>query len=111
MAESQINNINLDYNNATGGLNLDQTPNQIQKGSLTYALNATIESFDSSSVNYQNEQGNDFCLSFPEGYVLIGKHFISEQSKHIFMITNPDTQSSEIGYMENNDCVYRKHII
>lgn len=108
MAESQINNINLDYNNATGGLNLDQTPNQIQKGSLTYALNATIESFDSSSVNYQNEQGNDFCLSFPEGYVLIGKHFISEQSKHIFMIVNPDTQSSEIGYMENNDCIYRK---
>ena len=108
MAESQINNINLDYNNATGGLNLDQTPNQIQKGSLTYALNATIESFDSSSVNYQNEQGNDFCLSFPEGYVLIGKHFISEQSKHIFMIANPDTQSSEIGYMENNDCTYRK---
>ena len=64
MAESQINNINLDYNNATGGLNLDQTPNQIQKGLLTYALNATIESFDSSSVNYQNEQGNDFFFFF-----------------------------------------------
>lgn len=106
--EIQPSNINLNDNIAVGGLNLDQTPNQIQKGSLTYALNATVENFDSSSINYQNEQGNDFCLSFPTGFVLIGKHFISEQSRHIFMLVNPDTQSSEIGYMENNDCVYRK---
>ena len=107
MAEQDSqNNITPNYNFANGGLNLDQTPNQIQKGSLTYALNATVESFDYNSINYQNEQGNDFCLSFPEGYVLIGKHFISEQSKHIFMLVNPDTQSSEIGYMENNNCKY-----
>ena len=100
-------NITNQYNLAVTGLNLDQTPNQIQKGSLTYALNATVENFDSNSVNYQNEQGNEFCLKFPEGFSLIGKHFIPEKNKHIFFITNPDTGESQIGYMDNNDCVYR----
>ena len=52
MAEQDSqNNITLNYNFATGGLNLDQTPNQIKKGSLTYALNATVESFDYNSIN------------------------------------------------------------
>ena len=100
-------NISNNYNLGVIGLNMDQTPNQIQKGSLTYALNAAVENFDSNSVNYQNEQGNDFCLKFPEGFVLIGKHFIPEKNKHIFFITNPDTGDSQIGYMDNNDCVYR----
>ena len=107
MAEEQSQgNIKQEYNNATVGLNMDQTLNQIKPGTLTYALNAALENFDSSSVNYQNEQGNELCVTFPKGYILIGTHFINEQSKHIFYITNPDTNGSQIGYMDNNDCVY-----
>ena len=105
--EQQQGNIKVAYNSANIGLNMDQTLNQIKPGTLTYALNAALENFDSSSVNYQNEQGNELCLTFPESYVLIGTHFINEQSKHIFFITNPLTGDSEIGYMDNNDCVYR----
>ena len=100
-------NIKQENNNATIGLNQDQTLNQIKKGVLTYALNAAIENYDASSVNYQNEVGNELCVSFPEGYVLIGTHFIIEKSKHIFFITNPNTGDSQIGYMDNNDCIYR----
>ena len=106
-SQQQAGNVTNEYNLGLSGLNMDQTPNQIQKGTLTYALNAAVENFDSNSVNYQNEQGNDFCLKFPEGFSLIGKHFIPEKNKHIFFITNPDTGDSQIGYMENNDCVYR----
>jgi hypothetical protein len=101
-----LGNIRQEYNNATVGLNLDQTANQIKPGTLTYALNANVENFDANSINYQNEQGNEFCVSFPEDYVLIGTHFIAEQNKHIFFIVNPDTSGCEIGYMENNDCIY-----
>jgi hypothetical protein len=107
MAEEQSQgNIKQELNSANIGLNLDNTLNQIKQGTLTYALNAALENFDSSSVNYQNEQGNELCLQFPEEYVLIGTHFINEQSKHIFFLTNPNTGDSEIGYMDNNDCVY-----
>ena len=109
MAEEEKGNIRLEYNNATVGLNMDQTLNQIKPGTLTYALNAALENFDASSVNYQNEQGNEFCVSFPQGFTLIGNHFIGEQNKHIFFITNPNTGDCEIGYMDNNDCIY--HIL
>jgi hypothetical protein len=100
-------NIKPEFNVATSGLNLDQSVNQIQKGSLTYALNAAVENFDSNSVNYQNEPGNEHCLDFPAGYQLIGEHAIIEKNKHIFFLANPEIGGSEIGYMDNNDCVYR----
>lgn len=104
--ETQQGNIRQEYNNATVGLNMDQSVNQIKPGTLTYALNAALENFDASSVNYQNEQGNELCVSFPQGFTLIGNHFIAEQSKHIFFITNPNTGDCQIGYMDNNDCIY-----
>jgi hypothetical protein len=100
-------NIKLENNVASTGLNLDNTVSQVAKGQLTYALNASVENFDSSSVNYQNEPGNELCITFPSGFILIGKHFIVEQTKHIFFIVNPETNDSQIGYMDNNDCVYR----
>ena len=110
--EETINtgNIKPEYNAATTGMNMDNTVNQIPKGMLTYALNAGVENFDANSVNYQNEPGNEFCLQFPTGYVLIGEHFINEKNKHVFFITNPNTGDSEIGYMDNNDCIYRTYV-
>jgi len=110
MAGEGTTNIIQERTAAQTGLNLDRTVNQIPKGQLTYALNAAVENFDSNSVNYQNEPGNELCLNFPEDYHLIGTHFINEQAKHIFFLTNPSTGDSEIGYMDNNDCVYRKYI-
>jgi len=107
MAEEQSrNNINQEYNTATTGLNLDSSVNQVKQGSLTYALNAAIENFDGNIVNYQNEMGNDLCVTFPKSYLLIGTHFINEKNKHIFFLVNPLTSMSQIGYMENNDCIY-----
>ena len=112
MAEEQQSQgpIRQEYNLGRIGLNMDSTVNQVEKGKLTYALNAALENFDANSVNYQNEQGNTFCLQFPDGYQLIGTHFIQEQSKHIFFLANSLTGGSEIGYMVNNDCVYHKYI-
>jgi len=110
MADQRQSNIIQENNVARTGLNMDQTLNQVQKGQLTYALNAAVENYDSNSVNYQNEPGNELCLNFPEEYHLIGTHFINEQAKHIFFLTNPNTGASEIGYMDNNDCIYRKFI-
>lgn len=110
MAGEETTNIKQEYNSAISGLNMDQSVNQVEKGKLTYALNASVENFDSDSVNYQNEPGNELCLNFPTNYHLIGTHFIGEQNKHIFFLTNPETEDSQIGYMDNNDCVYRVYV-
>lgn len=108
-SDKNSGNIRQEYNTASSGLNLDGSINQIEKGKLTYALNAAIENFDANSVSYQNELGNEFCLIFPEGYICIGNHFIQERNKHLFFLVNPTTEASEIGYMDNNDCQYIKY--
>ena len=100
-------NIRQEFNLGRVGLDMDSSVNQVQKGKLSYALNAALENFDANSVSYQNEPSNEACLEFPEGYQLIGTHFIQEKNKHIFFLANPETGGSEIGYMDNNDCVYR----
>lgn len=92
------------------GINTERTNAQKPQGSLNYALNAVVENFDGGSVSYQNELGNELCIQFPEGYHLIGKHFIPNITKHVFMLTNPETGESEIGYMVNNDCIYHTYI-
>lgn len=108
MAEES--NIKQEYQSARGGMNMDSSVNQIQKGQVSYGLNAVVENFDANSINYQNEPGNTPCYEFPEGYVLVGKHFIPEISKHVFLLANPSTGDSEVGYMDNNDCIYRTYI-
>jgi len=104
--QNEQGNIRMEFGVATSGLKMDNTLNQVKPGELNYALNAALENFDSSSVNYQNEQGNEFCVQFPSGYSLIGTHFINEKNKHIFFLANPSTGMSQIGYMDNNDCIY-----
>jgi hypothetical protein len=99
-------NIISHINAAQTGLNMDNSLGQVPRGKLTYALNANVENFDSNSVNYQNEEGNELCLNFPSGYQIIGNHFIAEKNKHIFFLVNGLTGGSEIGYMINNDCQY-----
>jgi hypothetical protein len=109
---SQEGNVKPQFNAAQLGLNMDSSIAQVKKGTLTYALNAALENFDSNSVSYQNEQGNELCLGntetgIPQDYSIIGNHFIAEKNKHIFFIVNSKTGASQIGYMLNNDCVYR----
>lgn len=103
---TNASNIKMNYTAAQLGLDMDSSVSQVKKGKLTYALNANLANFDSTSVNYQNEEGNELCLNFPEDYVVIGKHYIQEKSRHIFFLVNPITHSSEIGFMDNNDCNY-----
>ena len=102
-------NVTNNFNAGQLGLNMDSTIAQVKKGVLTYALNASVENFDASSVNYQNEQGNEPCggdTFFPGNFALIGHHFIAEKNKHIYFLVNAATGASQIGYMVNNDCVY-----
>lgn len=106
MAEQQQNS-KLVYNNATLGMNTDLAVDAIPKGMVSYALNANVENYDANGVSYGSEESNEFTLSFPEGYVVIGTHFIVERDKHIFFLATPDKSGSQIGYMDHNDGEYK----
>lgn len=88
-------------NQAMLGLNTDNINQQVKPGTLTYALNAQIDSFDGQMVTYQNEQSNVLCSEFKTGYRVIGHHSIVEQNRTIIFMTNPFTGESEIGELSN----------
>ena len=94
MAEQEKQNITQEYNVAKVGLNMDLAQTDLPKGSVSYAINAAVENFDSNGISYQNEEGNTYVLSFPENYLLIGTHFISERNKHIFFLATEDAKST-----------------
>lgn len=108
MPEERIN-ISKNLTIARIGLDMDHSVNQIDTGKLTYALNASLESFLGDAVNYQNEMGNELCFEFPEGCVVVGKYSIPEESRHIFFLLNESTGISEIGWTFN-DCKYVTYI-
>jgi hypothetical protein len=99
MAEQS--NITMNPNQAVLGLNTDNIPQQVKPGTLTYALNAQIDSFDGQMVTYQNEQSNVLCSEFKTGFRIIGFHTIVEQNRTILFSVNPHTGESEIGELNN----------
>jgi hypothetical protein len=99
MAEQS--NINQNPNQAMLGLNTDNISQQIKPGTLTYALNAQIDSFDGNMITYQNEQSNVLCTEFKTGFKVIGTYSIVEQNRTIIFMTNPYTGESEIGELSN----------
>src|SRR5688572_29736472 len=94
-------NITMNPNQAMLGMNTDSISQQVKPGTLTYALNAQIDSFDGQMVTYQNEQSNVLCSEFKTGYRVIGVHSIVEQNRTIIFSTNPHTGASEIGEINN----------
>lgn len=92
------------------GMDLERSLNQLQKGKLTYALNAMIEGKDGQTVSYQNESGNELCVTLPEGYVAVGVYTIYEKNLIVYFLTNPATGDSEIGTSGLEDCTYTKVI-
>lgn len=86
------------------GLNLDSQASQQKPGMLTFALNAQIVNFDGSEVAYGNEQSTTFCFDTPQGYKVIGRFNITQINKLVLFLVGEN--SSEIGVVNNNSCIY-----
>ena len=99
-------NQNINSNRALAGLNTDNIISEIQPGYVTDALNAINGSFDGHAVTYQNEEGNAFCVTLPQGYKCIGLKNIMQINQTWYFLTNPDTGYSYIGYVANNNCTF-----
>lgn len=69
--------------------------------SPSFALNANVDGFRGNGFRYQTEAGNTECYAVPEGYTIIGKIYITDNTLAIFSTDNID---SEIGLVK--DCHY-----
>jgi hypothetical protein len=98
-----VQDTNNSSNQAFRGLNTDTKIDKIEQGQVIYALNGVIGSFDGNFPAYQNEQGNTLCTNIPEGYTVIGKHEIPEDSKTILWMVS--SSNSRIGVLDNESCL------
>lgn len=83
---------------------IDQVYFQRQPGQLSYAMNANLQSKDGFGITYTNEMSNQLCVTFPEGFRVIGVHTILERNEVIFALVNTSTGKSEIGKVTNFNC-------
>lgn len=103
-------NINANENYARIGLDTEHTSGQVSPGSISYALNANIASFDGQSISYQNDCANVSCLTFPVGYKVIGIKNITQLKKIIYWLVNPTTSNSLVLYSDNDSCTYNTYL-
>src|SRR5690625_495581 len=109
MANNSESVIDKHAKQAFSGLDRDSSFMQKKKGSLTYALNATVESYEEGDqVNYQNENGNTLFVELPKGARVVGKRYISELEKIFFLLSLDN--GSEIGYVDVYKATYNKII-
>jgi hypothetical protein len=106
MADQLQNNISSNPANAVAGLNLVSLPGQHKPGQYSYALNSVIENFDGNQYSIQNEQGNEKCIDFPSGFIVIGQKSITNLNKVLYWLVNPITGDCQIGYTNNGNCTY-----
>ncbi len=69
--------------------------------SPSFALNANVDGFRGNGFRYQTEAGNELCYEVPEGYIIIGKIYITDNTLAVF---STDNINSEIGIVK--DCTY-----
>ena len=105
MAE-QNSNISSNLNYARIGLNTDNVEDQVQPGYVSDALNALIGSFDGKQITYQNEEGSVFCFNPPSGYKVIGVKNITQLNQVLYLLVNPTTGHSMVGYTINDQCTF-----
>jgi len=83
------------------GLNKESVNIGHPEDSPSFALNANIDGFRGNGFRYQTEPGNEECYFLPEGYSLIGKIYIADNTLAVF---STDNINSEIGLVK--DCHY-----
>lgn len=84
------------------GMNRDVLPSELSKEEYPFALNANIQDEHGNGlIIIQNESSNIKCTGFKTGYKVVGKKYVQNKDMILFLLTNPTTGFSEIGYVDS----------
>jgi len=83
------------------GMKLSKTQSQLENGEFSLLVNGNIESPNGDMLVVTNEQSNLLCSRFKPGFKVIGLLPINTQNRTVFFLVNPETNESEIGYINN----------
>lgn len=104
MAEINKNNIT----EFVTGLHTDTSPQNQPRGTQRFALNTINETDKGDEFMRSNEESNEECVEFTDGFVPIGKEYIGNNETIIFLVSEDET-ISEIGILKDN-CQYEVHV-
>lgn len=93
---------NIDINLGKLGMDRDKHPSVMEEHAYRSALNTNYEDTNGDGlIMLQNEPSNVLCTKFEDGYVVIGFKSDLNADRVYFLLTNPQTKVSEIGYIDN----------
>jgi hypothetical protein len=98
------NNINRPYK----GLHTDNSPQDQPKDTYRFGLNGVRESEIGDENFTGNEESNEECAVFPDGYIPIGKEYMGNGYSVVFLVKEDETLS-EIGIVDD-ECNYETHV-
>jgi hypothetical protein len=84
-----------------GGMKRDLHISQLKETDVYYALNSNTESQTGDKTMHTNEPSNYLSTVFPTGYKVIGRKKHLQGNKTFYILTNPETKKSSIGYIED----------
>lgn len=86
------------------GLSMSSSFMQRKEGTLSYALNANLQTLAGERLSYTNELSNQLCVTFEQGFEVIGVKNILPKNETIFMLVNSTTNESKIVKVINYNC-------
>lgn len=86
------------------GLSMTSSFLMRKEGTLSYALNANIQTLSGERLSYTNELSNQLCTTFPEGFDVIGFRNILAKNETIFALVNQASRQSKIVKVTNYNC-------
>ena len=93
---------NKEISSAKKGMNRDALPFELGKEEYSFALNVNFhDEHGNGSLVLQNEPSNVKCSGFKPGYKVVGHRYDINADVTYFMLTNPITGFSEIGYINS----------
>jgi hypothetical protein len=94
------------YSEFFNGIDIDVEPAKQKKGSRRYTLN-TVERSGDKQINLANEPSNIECTVLPQGYIPIGRRYISN-GETVIISTNPIGGRTNIGILK--DSKYKEYV-
>ncbi len=91
------------------GLHTDSSYNDQPKDTYTFALNSVRENDEGNSNFISNEESNKISASIKEGYIIIGKQYLTNSDVAIFSVSS-DESLSEIGIYNLQSDSYEEHV-
>lgn len=83
------------------GMNRSTHGSQQQNIEYSFALNANSHNEVGEDLNIQNESSNYLGVNFPLNYKVIGHREAINKERTYYILTNPNTKKSSIGFVNN----------